>query len=121
MEDRWIPRASAQHPLGCKEANCPKFVSDFLLEGGGAWDEPKLREFFYEADVQDILKIHVGRAGMEDFIAWNHTKSGIFSVKSAYHLAVQRKSLGREVRNPLVHVTNTRGGLQCGGQMCQAR
>jgi hypothetical protein len=64
---------------------------EYYNHEGGAWDESKLREFFYEADVQDILKIHVGRAGMEDFIAWNHTKSGIFSVKSAYHLAVQRK------------------------------
>jgi hypothetical protein len=53
----------------------------------------KLREFFHEADVQDILKIHIGREGMEDLIAWNHTKTGIFSVKSAYHLAVHRKKI----------------------------
>jgi hypothetical protein len=93
MEDRWIPRASAQHLLGCKEDNCPKYVSDFMLAGGGAWDELKLREFFYEVDVQDILKIHIGREGVEDFIAWNHTKTGIFSVKLAYHLAVHRKKI----------------------------
>jgi hypothetical protein len=36
--------------------------------------------------MSDILKFSVGRAGSEDYIAWNYTKNGVFSVKSAYHL-----------------------------------
>ena len=32
-----------------------------------------------------------GYPGLGDVLAWNHTKSGLFSVKSAYHLAVKRK------------------------------
>jgi hypothetical protein len=42
MGDKWIPRSSAQHPLGCKQKECPKMVKDFILRGGGAWNETKL-------------------------------------------------------------------------------
>jgi hypothetical protein len=91
MEDNWIPRNSAQHPLGCKEEECPVYLKDFLLPSGGAWDETKLESYFYEQDVQDILQIKVGRPGWADFRAWNYTKNGQFSVRSAYHLAMQRK------------------------------
>jgi hypothetical protein len=66
-------------------------VKDFILPGGGAWNETKLREFFHDDDVTDILCTSVGRPGSEDFLAWNHSKSGLFSVKFAYHLAVDCK------------------------------
>ena len=61
-------------------------VSDLLLAEGGGWDVYKLKETFFEADVSNILKIPVGRAGTDDYLAWNYTKNGIFSVRSAYHL-----------------------------------
>jgi hypothetical protein len=47
---------------------------------------------FYEGDVEDILKIPVGRAGTGNYVAWNYTKNGIFSVKSAYHLNMHFRS-----------------------------
>jgi hypothetical protein len=50
-----------------------------------------LNECFFETDVNDVLKIPVGRAGSEDYMAWNYTKNGIFSVRSAYHLKQQMK------------------------------
>jgi hypothetical protein len=60
MEDNWILRSSAQHPLGCKENDCPMYLKDFLVPGGGVWDETKLRKYFYDQDVQDIMQIKVG-------------------------------------------------------------
>jgi ribonuclease HI len=66
-------------------------VEELLLPDGQGWNEAKLNELFYESDVEDIMKISVGRAGTEDYIAWNQTKNGIFSVKSAYHLNMQLK------------------------------
>jgi hypothetical protein len=72
-------------------------VSEFLFPNGQGWDERKLNEVLFESDVDDILRIPVGRAGTEDYFAWNHTKSGIFNVKSAYHLCSQlhREGLDR--------------------------
>jgi hypothetical protein len=66
-------------------------VKELLVPEGGNWNKEKLDECFYETDVADILKIPVGRAGSEDYIAWNYTKNGIFSVRSAYHLKQQIK------------------------------
>jgi hypothetical protein len=66
-------------------------VKELLVPKGGNWNKEKLDGCFYETDVANILKIPVGRAGSEDYIAWNYTKNGIFSVRSAYHLKQQIK------------------------------
>jgi hypothetical protein len=66
-------------------------VNELLLPDGSGWNLSKLNELFYDEDVADILRIPVGRAGTRDYIAWNYTKNGIFSVKSAYHLKMQVK------------------------------
>jgi ribonuclease HI len=92
-EDNWIPRSSAQHPLGRLNEECPSLVSDFLLPQGHGWDEEKLKIHLAETDVVDILKIRVGKAGSVDFPAWNYTKNGVFTVRSAYHLAMKAKRL----------------------------
>jgi hypothetical protein len=46
--------------------------------------------------VNDIKKIPVGRAETEDYLAWNYTKNGIFSVRSAYHLKRQLNILNSD-------------------------
>jgi hypothetical protein len=83
-KDRWIPREGLQRPLGHKPQASVSKVSELLLPDGQGWDEQRVNELFFECDVEDILKILVGRAGTDDYIAWNQTKNGIFNVKSAY-------------------------------------
>jgi hypothetical protein len=90
-EDNWIPRSGAQCPLGQREEECPRLVSEFIVPEGGAWNEEMVRQHFFDIDVADILCTPVGRPGTQDFRAWNYTKNGVFSVRSAYHLAVKRK------------------------------
>jgi hypothetical protein len=53
-------------------------VEDLLLPDGQGWNEAKLRAVFFEKDVDDIMRIPVGRAGSDDYIAWNYTKDGVF-------------------------------------------
>jgi hypothetical protein len=91
MTDRWILRADLQRPYGLRPNKSVSKVYEFLLENGGGWKVDKLNEMFFEEDVADILKIPIGRAGTRDYLAWNYTKNGIFSVKSAYHLKQQIK------------------------------
>jgi ribonuclease HI len=92
-KDNCIPRASAQKPLGHKPDVEVEMVHELLLPDGNGWDMDKLQNCFYDVDVDDIAKIPVGRAGTDDYIAWNYTKNGNFSVKSAYHLKMQLNSL----------------------------
>jgi hypothetical protein len=96
-------------------------VAELLLPDGQGWDIGKLNELFYEGDVEDIMRIPVGRAGTEDYIAWNQTKNGIFSVKSAYHLHMQLKSSHEIEPVHRVRARNIKGGCRSGVPMCRGR
>ena len=47
---------------------------------------------FYSYDAEEILKLRIPTVGEEDFIAWHYEKNGMFSVKSAYRLALNLKN-----------------------------
>jgi hypothetical protein len=85
----WMPRSTLQKPFGHRPDVEVTKVQELLLPDGAGWNVNKLSECFFESDVADILKIPVGRAGSEDYLAWNYTKNGEFSVQSAYHLKRQ--------------------------------
>nr|XP_051207334.1 uncharacterized protein LOC127323201 [Lolium perenne] len=90
--DNWIPRDGLMRPLGHNPDKEISKVEEVLLDGGQGWNESKLGEVFFDVDVDDILKIPVGRAGTGDYLAWNYTKNGVFSVRSAYHLKMHLNS-----------------------------
>lgn len=48
-----------------------------------------MRRYFYAYDVEEILKIKIPYNACQDYVAWNFEKSGLFSVKSAYRLAMR--------------------------------
>jgi hypothetical protein len=45
--------------------------------------------YLYPHDAEEVLKIRLSERNYEDYIAWHYEKSGLFTVKSAYHLALQ--------------------------------
>jgi hypothetical protein len=55
------------------------------------WKENLIRDIFMDHDAEEILKIRLPRNDEEDFIAWTAEKHGMFSVKSAYNLALDLK------------------------------
>jgi hypothetical protein len=56
-----------------------------------SWDETLVRRYFYACDVEEILKIKLPSHGGSDCVAWNFEKSGIFSVRSVYRLAMRHE------------------------------
>ena len=50
-----------------------------------------VRHFFIPPEAEAILNIPLRRSGGDDFLAWAHERSGIYSVKSAYRALVTRK------------------------------
>jgi ribonuclease HI len=60
-------------------------VADLINPITGSWDEDLIRQNFWTVDVTRILEIPLSPTGMEDFVAWHWTKSGLFTVRSAYH------------------------------------
>ena len=52
----------------------------------GQWDEDLIRSLFLTVDANRILQIPINDQVFEDFIAWNHTTHGRYTVRSGYHL-----------------------------------
>jgi hypothetical protein len=91
-QSNWIPRAGSQRPLGRRpdsSANMVRKVTDLLNLEGTGWDEARLNQVFFEFDVADIKNTIIGGPMKQDVPAWNFTKNGLFSVKSAYPLQMQ--------------------------------
>jgi hypothetical protein len=59
-------------------------VSDIIDPETRCWDEDLICSLFYDVDVKRILKIPLAVGMME--VSWNFTKTGIFTVRSAYFL-----------------------------------
>lgn len=84
----WIPRGPPFLPITPKR-NCRlKRVSDFLNNNGVSNTE-LLNLYFYPADVVAIRQIRTSPRQQEDFLAWQPDSRGCFSVRSAYHLAME--------------------------------
>jgi hypothetical protein len=52
------------------------------------WKEDMVRATFHAQDAEEILRIRLPRCFGDDYLAWHFEKSGDFSVKSAYRLAL---------------------------------
>jgi hypothetical protein len=64
-------------------------VGELIDQGTHQWDMHKLHANFHQIDVERILQIPLSyRSAGEDWIAWAHEQSGIYKVKSSYHMLV---------------------------------
>lgn len=87
--DNWLPRRTAMKPVGSTRWCRLRKVCHLIDRRSGQWDEAVVRRYFYPWDVEEILKIKLPRRDTEDVIAWHYEKTGVFSVRSAYRLAMQ--------------------------------
>jgi hypothetical protein len=61
-------------------------VSELIDPTTGNWDQQLIHNIFHPIDVNRILQIPLNYNAFDDFLAWHGTRSGVFSVKSAYHV-----------------------------------
>ncbi|ESQ51248.1 hypothetical protein EUTSA_v10017817mg [Eutrema salsugineum] len=66
-------------------------VYHLIYQDTKQWDEPLLRVCFQPEDVSLILGLRPTKNHTLDGYAWNHTKSGIYLVKSGYDLIRRAK------------------------------
>ena len=62
------------------------------------WDEDLSRNIFLPIDVERILRISLSASVMEDFVAWNATKSRRASVRPTYYIEWELE-FGSRARN----------------------
>ena len=58
------------------------------MDEHGVWNSELLSQTFWPMDVKEILKIRASPRQREDFIAWQPERTGIFTICSAYRLAM---------------------------------
>ena len=82
--NNWVP-GSQDLRIQTPRGRCLATTVDELINPiDGNWDIDLLRSIFCPADVQNILQIPLS-PGREDVVAWHYNRSGMFSVRSAYH------------------------------------
>ncbi|XP_020190758.2 uncharacterized protein [Aegilops tauschii subsp. strangulata] len=86
--DNWLPRHGSLKPLGQQYIAGITHVRHLLDESGVAWDMNKVERMFTPGDAEDIKQTVIGGPNMRDYMAWNFSNNGQFSVKSAYHLCM---------------------------------
>lgn len=102
--DNWIPRKGSLWPMGQEYIQGVTHVKDLLTVHGNSWDSSKTEQMFSPDDAQDILQIAIGGPEVEDYLAWNYTKIGQFTVRSAYNLrmSINRAKTGRPGSSSMV-------------------
>ena len=90
--DNWIPSDFYLRPVTRRRHSRLKWVADLIDEERMEWKMNILQQNFAPLDVEEILKIKP-YSSFEDIIAWHYERSGIFSVKSAYKLALNMSTV----------------------------
>lgn len=93
FHDQWIPRKGSMTPLGRVSVPGVQKVVDLLAPDGISWNKVRLAQMFPRSEADEIELIVVGGSSVPDFLAWNFTRSGVYSVRSGYHLAMDLKRL----------------------------
>jgi len=98
--DPWIPRGCTRRPATPRGSSILSKVSELIDPHTDSWDEQLVRDTFWPEDAEEILRIPVNR-DLQDWPAWHYDQAGIFSVKSAYKLAVQllEQETGRDANS----------------------
>uniref|UniRef100_A0A0A9GDM8 Uncharacterized protein n=1 Tax=Arundo donax TaxID=35708 RepID=A0A0A9GDM8_ARUDO len=60
-----------------------------MKTGVHEWDEDLIKSTIYAYDVAEILGIELSNQVDDDYLAWHYEKSGLFTVRSAYKLALR--------------------------------
>ena len=80
IEDGWIKTR--------RDPRCILRKVDELIADGD-WNQEILNRLFIAEDVQKIKAIPLSITGCQDRLYWRYTKAGVFTVKSAYDVAME--------------------------------
>ena len=95
--DKWIPRSCTYKVISTEKPNSSNaLVCELINRGTGEWNIDKLNSWFLPEDREAILGIPLSSSNTNDRIVWAENRSGKFTVKSAYALALEEKAHNTE-------------------------
>lgn len=91
-EEKWLPTLltkCVQSPVKMhwEDESVCKLIDPYTK----TWNEVLIRNVFSNEESDIILRIPLSKLGSSDKQIWGHTKDVVFTVRSAYHLDVNRK------------------------------
>jgi hypothetical protein len=92
--DRWVPQPSTfkiQSP--CISLPIDAKVAELFDPAGGGWNVQLVKSIFNEEEAALICNIPLSRYNQKDKLIWRAAKSGLFTVRSAYFIENDKKSL----------------------------
>jgi hypothetical protein len=93
--DNWLPRGN--HKVLGKANNLRlRWVSDLINPATSTWHESMVRLILHPPDADEVMCITIPSVPRDDFIAWAHEKSGVFSMRSVYKLGLQMQEKGKQ-------------------------
>ncbi|KAL0301821.1 UNVERIFIED_CONTAM: putative mitochondrial protein [Sesamum radiatum] len=89
-KDPWLPRPVTFKPITPPpEGHDQNVVAAMIDPETKEWDRQIIENIFNPEDQELILKIPLGRESLPDTRCWHYTQNGLFTVRSAYFLAVK--------------------------------
>jgi len=91
--DRWIfsPHLnSIQSPI--RILNKDAKVSEIIDQNSRWWNIPLIEQIFPAETAEKICSLAISPGTVQDRLIWAYTANGIFTVRSAYHLELDRKA-----------------------------
>jgi ribonuclease HI len=86
--DKWLPKPSTFAVYSAPKVLEPDAkVKELINENSGWWNQNLLNSIFSKEEVEAINTIPISSTQQPDIQVWRGTNSGIFSVRSAYHLS----------------------------------
>lgn len=81
----------SHEPVFLGEQQQGMMVKDLIDGHTKQWDREKIFDLFTHRTRMEILATPLQQDGSRDTLIWKETKSGVFSVKSAYKVAIRMR------------------------------
>lgn len=90
-DDCWLRDENCMALHGPAPSNLRTFrVRDLILSDRKSWNQDLLRDFLLPAQCDAVLRVPLYSSISHDTRTWWPTKNGIYSVKSAYHIFLEK-------------------------------
>ena len=93
LKDRWIPNYPTNNILHPVHGDVNEMMfADLINPDLHIWRNGEVMATFHREEAEAICQIPLSRRDVNDAIIWLHNSKGVFTVKSAYHVA---RNLGK--------------------------
>lgn len=87
--DSWVHFSKDYKIHSARPPDCTvEFVHDVIDQSSKSWKEKEIRALVSKEEADQILSIPISQNGKMDYLIWHPNSSGIYLVKSGYHIAL---------------------------------